>query len=397
MTNSRLLAVLAAVTVFAFVRPAAADECADSGDNCFLSVDGERRDIDAAYAVVVTRGEPVYWRALAWEAAALASGTTWYWIDRERQVADWDFPSIKDRATFKAWRYDNNTFPINFIWHAFNGVAFHVASRSNNLSLSESVGFAFLTSSVWELGLEFREKVSINDFVTTTTAGTSIGEFVHWLGRYVSSAPGHSVARWTVGFPYALQNNWDDRVDALVGTPTDALGLSADIWHRFRFSYGAGAGDVAVDEVLGEDETLQMHELRFDGTLFAMPGFLRPGRFRKFFREGNKAELLFRFTGTGDGTGTELLTDTLLLGVHTQDIPEHGVGRALTIGTNLSYHYRRENFGDWEDRLGIVHLPGVAADGYLVGQRWRLRLYGRFNGDFAGIHGTSYPQLGARL
>ncbi len=397
--SARFPAALAAAAVLAFVRPSAADECADTGDNCFLSIDGERRDIDAAYAVVVTRGEPAYWRALGWEAAALASGTTWYWLDRERQVADWDYPSIEDRLTFAAWRYDNNSFPINFIWHAFNGSAFHLVGRVNNLSLAESAGYGFLTSMVWEYGLEFREKVSINDVLTTPGAGIPIAEFAYWLGRYVNSAPDrsktrHNVARWAFGWPQAMHLAWDERVEALVGTPTDALGLSADIWHQFRISYGAGAGEVEVDEVLGEDETLRMHELRFDGRLFAMPGFLRPGRFRKFFRDANKTDLMFRLTvtGDGDGTGTELLADTMILGVHAQDIPEDGVGRAITIGANLSYHYRRENFGDWEDRLGILHLPGVAADGYLVGARWRLRLYGRLNGDFAGIHGTAYPQ-----
>jgi hypothetical protein len=116
-------------------------------------------------------------------------------IDRNRQVGDWDFPSLKQRLTFEAWRFDNNPFPINFAWHAYDGSQYHLFARSNDLGLLASMGYGIGTSLAWEFGVEFREKVSINDVIVTTGAGTAIGEAVHWLGRYLESAPS---PRWSM-------------------------------------------------------------------------------------------------------------------------------------------------------------------------------------------------------
>ena len=50
------------------------------------------------------------------------------------------------------------------------------------------------TSVAWEFTVEFRESVSINDVILTSAAGTVIGEYLHWLGRYFDSACGGAAA-----------------------------------------------------------------------------------------------------------------------------------------------------------------------------------------------------------
>src|SRR5688500_1982174 len=98
-------------------------------------------DWDAAYRRLVKRGKARHLRAIVEEAALVGAGAAWYWIDRERQVADWDFPSLKQRVTLEALRFDNNPFPINFAWHTVDGGGYHLMARTNEMSLLVSVGY----------------------------------------------------------------------------------------------------------------------------------------------------------------------------------------------------------------------------------------------------------------
>ena len=171
----------------------------------------------------------------------LAVGTIWYWLDRERNVADWDFESWHQRFVREAFRYDNNLFAINFALHPLSGSAMYGVSRINRMSVLASYAFAFLTSFSWEWLLEFRERVSINDQITTPTAGLAIGEFFVKLGRYLNSAPrgtpGQKALAWTLGFPVAIHRAMDGE-----STPLDVSvnedGYAAPMWSRFYLSAG---------------------------------------------------------------------------------------------------------------------------------------------------------------
>ena len=116
-------ACVAALTLALAAGPAHAD----------IATTGTQRELDAAYSQLLQRPHPRYLLPAIELFAAMSIGFTWYWIDRERQVADWDFPSIKDRLTFEAWRFDTNPFPINFAWHAIDGGQYHVVGRSSEL------------------------------------------------------------------------------------------------------------------------------------------------------------------------------------------------------------------------------------------------------------------------
>jgi len=345
--------VVAAAIVVAAPSPASADDLADQ------------------FAQLSARPKPRYLRPALEELAVIGAGAAWYWIDRTRQVADWDFPSWKQRFNGEAWRFDNNPFPINFAWHPIDAGQYHLFARTSDLSLPVSIGYGLATSFLWEWGLEFREKVSINDMIVTTGAGTPIGEFFHWLGRYLESAPDprpwHHVARWTLTTTRAAHDLLDDRVGLRDGTTADALGLSSDIAHRFVFAAGgttAGHGTVSAR-----------------GELAALPGYRQAREMHRAFRDGNVSAVDVKLTLGGDAIGFEFGADLMLLGVHHQDARS-----STTIGLDLAYRYRRELLGAWEARVAQLHLPGLGVDHHTG----PLRLKARAHVDFAGLDAGAY-------
>ena len=336
---------------------------------------------------------PNFWRAAVEEAAALAGGTIWYWVDRDRQVADWDYPSWKDRLTFQAWRYDNNGFDINFFWHPFNGASFHLLARANDFGLYGSMAFGVTTSMLWEYGLEFREKISINDVLVTPGAGVSIGEPLHWMGRYLASAPvkrrwWQTALGWVLDAPLSLHDRIDGRSRALTDSAPDELGLSSDFTHRFRVGMSTARADV---EVGANDEQMWPARLELSGEIAALPGYLRPGRLRTAFTQGNVSTLELSTAVAAGEPSVELRADTVLAGWVAQDRPRPGSGHAVVVGAALAYHYQREDYGPWHDRLALLHFPGPLVDAHLWLGPAVLRARLRGSGDFAGIYAATYP------
>src|SRR5690606_10769561 len=55
----------------------------------------------------------------------LGVGTLWYWIERDRNVVDWDSGSWRQRFSREAYRFDNNSLGMNFLGHAMSGSAYY--------------------------------------------------------------------------------------------------------------------------------------------------------------------------------------------------------------------------------------------------------------------------------
>lgn len=365
--------------------------CTNGALECFLDRGGAVRDPEQAYRTLHGRERPQYLRAAVEMAALLGAGTAWYWIDRERQVADWDYPSLKQRFTLEAVRFDNNDFWINFIAHPLDGAAAHALARGNHLSLSESFAFSLATSLAWEYGLEFREKVSINDIIVTPVTGVVVGEFMHRLGQSLNAPrPPHAdrwwhhLAGWTFGPTVALH----DALDEPSAGDAALRAARADIWRSLDLSYAWA--ETSVDD----DTHARVHALRFDGRLVAIPGYLRPGRFSRAFADADITSLrldLSTVIGSGTGYGIDLYADTMLLGVYGQRISPQGTGAAVAAGVNLAYRYADETLRPWKDQLGIAHLPGLGADAHLLGRHASLSVHARVHGDFAGLRAGPYP------
>lgn len=331
-------------------------------------------------------------RAVLGLAAIIGGGGAWYWIDRERQVADWDFPSWRERFTREAYINDNNPFAMNYVWHTLGGTYFHLAGRTNDLGLIESTLFGLGASLAWEYGIEFREKISLNDIIFTTGAGIAAGEFLHWLGRYLQDrelGTRGKVARWSIG---VMQSSMD-RLDGHAGP------RGPKISHRFRVSSSytrANAEQVNGVETSGDSN---LFNLRFHGELAALSDYLEPGVRRSRFRDGNITSLDVQLTADGGGLpGRRFLADTMMFGWRHEQVPvdgEDGLALGLTIGSAIAVRYQDENYDAWRDRLGALHMPGLGIDTIVIGDGWSLRALVRGHFDYAGVHAMTYPRWAA--
>lgn len=374
LTTALIVSALGAPVARAQERVAEpADGCGPARPGCYLARDGSWREVDADYDA--QRTQPAdHWQTAAEMALFIGGGAIWYWLDIERNVADWDYDSWKQRMSWDAFAYDNNSFPINFIWHPMSGAGFHLAARANGQSAAGASAYGFLTSFAWEFFLEFKERISINDLVVTTGAGIPIGEFVYKLALDVQDEG--DIARWTAGLPVALHDAIDGREPRHV-----------DFWRDVRLSYG-----IATSTVDGESGPV-LHSLTLDGRIVSLPGYLRPGRFARFFTDADVASLRTRFTASAEGTGLDLLADVTLLGLHRQSLaagPGGLYGDAVTLGTSLAYLYRDEEYGAWHDELSITGLPGAALDTHVFAGPLELHLRGRLHGAFAGVYAAGF-------
>jgi hypothetical protein len=109
---------------------------------------GEVRSFERTYSDwSPERYEPHPFRAAVEMVGILGLGTAWYWIKKEQNRPDWDFPSLEDRLlTFEAVRFDNNQFVTNHILHPTAGSSYYLFSRVNGLGPFTSIGYSFASS-----------------------------------------------------------------------------------------------------------------------------------------------------------------------------------------------------------------------------------------------------------
>src|SRR5690606_13045312 len=144
--------------------------------------------------------------------------------------------------------------------------------------------------------------------------------------------------------------------------PADSLGFSADTAHRFTWRLGAA---LARGDDGGEAQRFGLGEALLEGRLVAIPGFLRPGRFRTYFGDANLTRMRMRVSAGAAGAAFEMDADTVLLGFYTQRVRrEAGFDRgyALAVGSSVGYGYRKDSLGPFRDRVSATRLPGLALD-----------------------------------
>ena len=376
------------------VSPAAAQDAEASGGS-FIDDSGRQRVFDAAYRPWFPDRRPARtWRAVGWQAGIIAVGTGWYWLEKDLNSLDWDYPTPWQRINGEAVRFDNNRFSTNTLGHPVAGMAYYGTSRVSGHDPFASLLFAVGSSAVWEWGLEWREQVSINDQIFTPVAGTALGEFVHQLGEYLNSAPGgggtaQQVAGATLGFPRWLHRQWDDDPPP-PELPADALGFSSAYWHRF---------DVTLETSHLDNETGAegfVHGLRAEGEIVGIPGFQRPGRFHVAFADGNFSALHLR-TGAGEGGATELdlSARTGMAGFYGQSYEGSSSqdlrGHAFRLGWDIAYRHTSRDLLGRLDEVSVVHVLGPGADLWMAQGDLRARVSADVHGDFAAVHSLAYP------
>ncbi len=316
--------------------------------------------------------------------AILGLGGVQYWIGKGG-YPHWGLSDWPARFSADAQILDTNDFETNYSYHTVAGASYHVAARSNDLSVLEAAAWNLGASLVWEYVVEFRDKSDINDILFTTPAGLAMGEFTHRLGRLLGQRDGGvgwDIARWTLGFPQAL-NDSVTGADRARGVPID---------HDFRIGMGLARG-VGTEERAGERarDAGELGYLRFSGTLSAFGDRADRTRGWRGFTDANITSLDVEVGGgQGDRRNTYALSDTVLAGFRYADGAKAGPGRELHLGTSTAVRYHRERYGTWRDQFGMAHFPGLAIDGAVRGSGWGVRGLARLHPDYGGVHALGY-------
>jgi hypothetical protein len=127
-------------------------------------------------------------------AVLFGVGNRWYWRDNgSPNIVDWQLPwgvgAVEAKLTSaSAWRFDGNEYNINALGHPGFGMLTHFLARENNYSLAESFLISTVASGTWEIFLEWAEYGSLNDMLTTSTAGVPLGEAAHQLIHHYKEA-----------------------------------------------------------------------------------------------------------------------------------------------------------------------------------------------------------------
>jgi len=339
------------------------------------------------------RREPRLVRALLWDATIIGLGTTWYWLEKDLNSLDWDYPTAWQRINGEAVRFDNNQFRTNCLGHPIAGLGYYAMARVSGLEPWQAAVAAFLSSAVWEWGLEWREQVSVNDQFFTPVGGVALGEMAFQLGEYLNSAPGgggwaQHIAGATLGFPRWVHDRFDD-ASAPDDLPADELGFSSAWSHRFRLGW---EWQHVQD---GRDEAATMNGVRAEIELVSMPGFMKPGSFQRTFSHGNFSELTLRTGGShAAGNQLDLRAQTTLAGVYSQAVSGtagsdvHGVGAMVGVSTALR-HTSGTVLGS-SDQVGVASIVGPTVDVRIAAGGLEVRLGADLHADFAAVDSTAY-------
>lgn len=322
----------------------------------------------------------------------LGLGTAWYLVD-DRNVLDWDRPSLKSRLTGSSWRYDNNGFGMNFFLHPLFGAQTYAFARASHWSVAPSFFASFLTSMTWEFVIEYNERVSINDVIVTPVAGVGIGEFAHKLGYYLGSPTHASSTRdggltggrdtGRVALRYALSPTstlaaWSCAGEPRRDFPQDNLGYRSGLYHQFALQYGVAQ----FETNRGEKGWVQ--SARTYGKLVSLPRYRQPGLRARAFTNAEFSELTLDIDVSEKAAGVRLLTDTTLVGYAARQLSDSGSGFEHMVGLGVGFEYRNSSAQGVDDRLSFVGFPGVTTELYWargeLASELSLRLYPVFGG-----------------
>jgi hypothetical protein len=322
--------------------------------------------------------------------AAMALGAAWYQAEIELNKQDFDFGrSFSEQArrltTGDGYRFDDNERFLN-IGHSFVGSYYHLFARTNGGSMLEAMLFDFTASSVWELTVEHREVVSLNDTVTTSFGGVPFGESLFRLGDFFArSSPtlGNRVLMST--FSPARAIGWvygDDPRPTTAGF--DEHGLALDAHHRFAFSYG---GTTSVKDTGAENDAWQSSAVA-DLELIDLPTYGRAGQSDRALGGGEMTRLALSYTGSHRDMQTmSLLARSSLWGKYRQNtrsaMDGDLDGYSAFLGTSTAFDLSYYDFGRFTDFSMAVHLVGPSTDVTLHSSQWRLRLAADLYPDFA--------------
>lgn len=317
-----------------------------------------------------------YLRAALELGLALGAGAIWYWTNIAFNSVDWEYDfsleSWRSKLSGEGLRLDDNVMSVNVVSHPFAGAGYHLLARSNGLGLLEAFLLSVATSGIWELLIEYREVVSLNDLVFTPVAGFALGEAMFQLGEFFARGrpnASNRILSWIFGSPARL-HDWIDG-NRPPAAPTDRFGFPMDVWHRFRLAAGAmhtTAGATRADTSLETE-------------IVSLGAYGREGRVKGLITGPLMTELNLRSTA-----GAERFLEFMFYAkVAFAGYQHHRVeadsdgdlhGHSFFIGASTSYDYFTGQMARIPDEFGIVNVLGPTIDltVFLAGARIRATI-----------------------
>jgi hypothetical protein len=112
-----------------------------------------------------------------------------------KKVFSSTFSTTWDHLKNQNWVFDKDPFNINQFAHPYQGATMYGLARSTGLSFWESLAYSNLGSFVWKMAGE-TDPPSINDQITTGTAGSLLGEALFRMAELVLNEGGNKPDAW---------------------------------------------------------------------------------------------------------------------------------------------------------------------------------------------------------
>ena len=363
-------------------------------------------------------GMPKNWRRAMLElGVSLTYSTVRYWIEYHSWIEDWQYElTCEDQyhrfLTTEAIRFDSNAFGVNWT-HVMGGTIYYEIARTNGLTWAESLLVTFGGSLFYEYVSEWREVISINDMIVTTSGGYSLGEPWFQLSSYFHHQKSPVLKILAFMNPFLVFNKWLDRKNPASKVYRDPG------WHDFVLSTGwrrsSGAGRDALDAGF----------VGFETQIIRTPEYGQAGTLRKTLRDTSLSEFSLdvalhqrrpedEHLRAGWDEEVNLFTRVVGLASFRQKIDELGRGYALSIGLGSALTYVRKRPTlydsrallvrldpppatptDFRDKMTVAHLVGPVFDWTRFSRSLKIRVVADAYFDFAMMGAYAFNAFSA--
>lgn len=313
-----------------------------------------------------------------------------YWSLYSTFIEDWQFHLTWEdqKKRLFLWEFDSNPFKPNWT-HAFAGVVYYNAARTNNLSFLESVLFGVAESMCWEYIAEWREVVSINDQIFSIFGAISCGEPWYQLGKYFNETPG--IVNYLIGFlnPYfKLHQLLDGKKARRLPSKTASVSPAMDLFLGLR---SLRSGQTSWGS--------EIFTWRYQGEIITLPEYGRPGE--TSLAVGKTMSSLMNVDMTLTDKGSEEVSyysRAVLFGYYEKNVTSERRGHEFYLGLGTAFTLFRKKPVAWydystaikvkrtdihleeprnfTDKFAVIHTLGPVFDYVSLSPniRWRLVL-----------------------
>lgn len=279
--------------------------------------------------------------------------------DLPRQFdVDYRWDTFRRKISGQSFAFDTNHFGTNFVGHPLGGAGYYLSARSNGVGTLGSSAAAFAGSALWELFGEVREEISMNDTVTTPSAGIAIGETTFQVARFFDRSEDTFVHR-SLGLLLGPFTTFNDAIDGSKPQRVNA-GYPDDVWHRVV----TRASLLNVYEASGDVHP----EAEFHGEV-RVENFVPPRTATELnvdhFDDGNVVQLRVQLGASDAGLSrVEVTTQSVLTGINYAAARDAAHAEFGYLGLGMGFFYTARSYERRVDqplnRLAAVRPLGLA-------------------------------------